>query len=249
VKFYSAGIKMQVKKRLIHIASELKVHAPFTVLGAVMGIAFMFVFRNISKGHAEILFGIFHPGHILLSAMVTASIFAVHLKKKKFMFVLVVAYFGSIGVATLSDSIVPYIGAKMFTLEVPTHDHGADEEHNDQCSDHGGHDQELHLGFLEHWYVVHIAAIIGILLGWFTPHSKCPHGAHVLLSTWASSAHILMNSSPSMTLPVIAEIFAILFIAVWLPCCISDIVFPLFFVDSDMATSGLCACHGGKKRS
>jgi hypothetical protein len=226
---------------------ELKAHAPFTIAGALVGVAFMIIFRNIDTEHAEVMFGIFHPGHIFLSAMVTASVFTIHLKKKKFLLVLVVAYVGSIGVATLSDSIVPYIGSKIFTLSIPTHDHGQDEEHTEQCQ--GEHDDELHLGFLEHWYVVHPAALIGILIGWFIPRSKCPHAAHVLLSTWASSAHILMNSNPAMTLPIIVEIFGILFIAVWLPCCISDIIFPLLFVDSDMAANGLCACHSHKKKN
>lgn len=239
---------MQAKERLKHIANELKAHAPFTLIGAVLGLAFMVVFRNIDKSHAKVLFGIFHPGHIFLSAMVTASVFSIHLKKKKFLFIIVVAYVGSIGVATLSDSIVPYIGSKIFTLEIPTHDHGTDEEHTEECSGHDGHESELHLGFLEQWYVVHPAALLGILLAWFVPRSKCPHAAHVLLSTWASSAYILMDSNPSMTLPIIMEIFGILFIAVWLPCCISDIVFPLLFADSDMAASGLCGCHGGGKR-
>ena len=240
---------MQAKERFKFIISELRSHAPFTVVGAAIGIAFMVVFRNIDKSHAELLFGIFHPGHIFLSAMVTASVFAIHLKKKKFLLVVAVAYVGSIGVATLSDSIVPYIGEKIFTLEIPTHDHGADEDHTEECTGHEGDDHELHIGFLEHWYVVHPAALLGILIGWFVPHSKCPHAAHVLLSTWASSAHILMNSNPSMTVPIIAAIFGILFIAVWLPCCISDLVFPLLFADSDMATSGLCACHGGSKKT
>lgn len=240
---------MQAKEKFKFIISELKAHAPFTVAGALVGIAFMILFRNIDKGHAEVLFGIFHPGHIFLSAMVTASVFAIHLKKKKFLLVVAIAYVGSIGVATLSDSIVPYIGGKIFTLEIPTHDHGEEEAHTEECTEHSGHNDELHIGFLEHWYVVHPAALLGILIAWFLPRSKCPHAAHVLLSTWASSAFILMNSNPSMTVPIIAEIFGILFIAVWLPCCISDIVFPLLFVDSDMATHKLCACHGGGKKS
>jgi hypothetical protein len=234
---------MQTKQKAILILQELKAHAPFTLAGAVLGVAFMIIFRNIDKAHAEVMFGIFHPGHILLSAMVTASVFAIHLQKKKILLIIVVAYVGSIGVATLSDSIVPYIGSKIFSLSIPTHNHAEEEEHSEECEA----EHELHLGFLEHWYVVHPAALIGILIAWFIPRSKCPHTAHVLLSTWASSAHILMNSNPAMTVPVIAEIFGILFIAVWLPCCISDIIFPLMFIDSDMAASGLCACHSHKK--
>lgn len=277
---------MKFKEKTLHILSELKTHAPFTLAGAAAGIAFMLIFRNIDKSKAELMFGIFHPAHVFLSAMVTASVFTVHYHKKKFIKILLVGYFGSIGVATLSDSIVPYIGEKLFSLDVPTHHHhhhdpegetaqavlDTSEEHSETAAaeehletaaadhhidsmheehEHDGHlhhehaTGQLHLGFVEEWYVVHPVAIFGIIIAWIIPRSKCPHAAHVLISTWASSAHILMNSSASLTAGTISQIFGILFIAVWLPCCISDIIFPLLFVDSDLAKTGMCACHSG----
>ena len=66
---------MVITEKLKHIAIELKGHAPFTILGALVGVVFMLIFKNISKPHANILFSIFHPGHVILSAMVTASLF------------------------------------------------------------------------------------------------------------------------------------------------------------------------------
>jgi hypothetical protein len=285
---------MKVKNKGLQVLDELKNHAPFTLLGAVAGIAFMIIFRNTQKEHAEVMFGIFHPAHVFLSAMVTASVFAVHYHKKQFIKILLVGYFGSIGVATLSDSIVPYIGEKIFSLDIPTHSHSHGHEDEHIIDEHGheaelhneniigehSHDTEdvivehniiehentehetlheedghhhsgagLHLGFVEEWYIVHPVAILGIILAWFIPTSKCPHAAHVLISTWATSAHILMNSHVSFTPGVLGQIFGILFLAVWLPCCISDIVFPMLFADSDLAKSGLCACHQHKKEN
>ena len=275
---------MNLKQKGIQILKELEHHAPFTLAGALAGLIFMFLFRNISKEHAHIMFSIFHPSHVFLSAMVTASVFAVHYYKKHFIKILLVGYFGSIGVATLSDSIVPYIGEKLFSLDIPTHahhhehehehdiineeehDHSADadgaiteehihehnlaeaatEEHKHAAeleADHEHEHAELHLGFIHEWYIVHPVAILGIILAWYIPKSKCPHAAHVLISTWASSAHILMFSNVSLTPGVIAQVFGILFIAVWLPCCISDIIFPMLFVDSELAKKGLCGCH------
>ena len=67
----SEGDTMMLEK-IRHIGAELKGHAPFTALGALAGIFFMLIFKDMSKPHASTLFSIFHPGHVVLSAMVTA---------------------------------------------------------------------------------------------------------------------------------------------------------------------------------
>lgn len=246
---------MPATERIRHIAAELKGHAPFTIFGAVMGIAFMFVFNAIGKPEPQTLFSIFHPAHVLLSAMVTASLFRIHENKKNILLIFVIGYFGSIGIATLSDCVVPYIGEKILGLEVPTHadihpsheegEHADHDEHAalENCTaDHDETSHDLHLGFIEEWYIVNPAAILGILIALFLPRSKCPHAAHVLLSTWASSAHILMNSTADISILMVGGIFVVLFIAVWLPCCVSDIVFPLLFVKSDLKLTIACIC-------
>ena len=55
------------------------------------------------------------------------------------------------------------------------------------------------------------------------------HPLHVLLSTWASLFHMTMALGENVTLLALAVIPAFLFLAVWIPCCTSDIVFPLLF--------------------
>ena len=57
-----------------------------------------------------------------------------------------------------------------------------------------------------------------------------PHAGHVLFSTWASLFHILMAMSVGLNWISYLVVFLFLFLAVWLPCCVSDIVFPLLFV-------------------
>jgi len=256
---------MPVPEKLRHILAELRGHAPFTIFGAVMGIVFMFAFNAIGKPSPHTLFAIFHPAHVLLSAMVTASLFRIHENKKNILMVFVIGYVGSIGIATLSDSVVPYIGENILGLEVPTHaDVHSGHNHQAGHDDHAGHSHaasescsaehsekkyDLHLGFIEEWYIVNPAAILGILIAFFMPRSKCPHAAHVLLSTWASSAHILMNSTGDVTLMMIGGIFVVLFIAVWLPCCVSDIIFPLLFVNSDLKLVSSCSCSHHKIHS
>jgi hypothetical protein len=223
---------MAVSGRLKQVLVELRAHSPFTLFGALTGIMLMLLFRNISHQASYRLFYIFHPAHVVLSAMVTASLFRLHEKTKSFLIVLIVGYVGSIGTATLSDSIIPFFGEDILGVVVPTeaavhshgHEAGADGEHNEKG---------LHIGFIEEWQIVNPAAFLGILIAYFLPRTKLPHAFHILISTWASAAHIMMNTNQPMTAVLVTGIFIVLFIAVWLPCCFSDIVFPMLLVKSD----------------
>jgi hypothetical protein len=243
--------RMSIREKLLHIGAELRGHAPFTAFGAIMGIIFMVIFRNLGKDHASVLFSIFHPGHVVLSAMVTASLFSIHREVKNFMLILVVGYVGSVGIATLSDSVIPYIGEGLLGLDVPAHAevHVHDEGGENDGDLEAGHGEpkvprqrKIHLGFIEEWYIVNPAAVLGVLIAYFLPRTKFPHAGHVLISTWASSSHILMNTQGDIALGTIAGIFVILFVAVWFPCCVSDIVFPLLFVKSDLKLTDVCVC-------
>lgn len=274
-----------VKDRLVSIGHELRQHAPFTLFGALTGIVCMFLFRNAGDRINLTLFQIFHPAHVFLSALVTVSLYKLRSGKTNFLLLAVVGYVGSIGVATLSDCVVPYFGDTILGVVVPahsqlhaghgheeedsvddpahpeagvheevqTHNHAVDDEHDHaeahaghdhaeeaathaaeapghDCSEHGG----IHFGFIEDWYLVNPAALLGILLAFWIPHeklhTKIPHAGHVLISTWASSFFVLMNTQLEMGAVFFLGMFVVLFIAVWLPCCISDIIFPILLV-------------------
>ncbi|MHC4543590.1 MAG: hypothetical protein ACYTDW_08435 [Planctomycetota bacterium] len=239
---------MSVKEKAKHILAELKGHAPFTLLGAVLGIGFMLVFRNISGGSRYTLFAIFHPAHVVLSAIVAASMFRLHAEKKRFVLVLAVGYFAAIGIATLSDIIIPHIGTELLGLNIPRHSQlhedettSTDEEHTVEAEEHEEHG--LHLGFIEDWYIVNPAALLGIFIAYFLPRTKIPHAGHILISTWASSSYLLMTVQSEITIGAVAGILATLFIATWVPCCVGDIIFPLLFVKSDIALAGPCPEH------
>lgn len=278
---------MESRSRFSHIWQEIVCHAPFTAGGAFAGIVFMLIFKNMGPATGERLFGIFHPAHVVLSAMVTTSLFALHSKKKNILSFLVVGYVGSVGIATLSDCVIPYLGEEIMGVRVPSHtalhEHGHEEgghseamegheghcleagivhegedhgqadgdydehdEHGEKLAGHEGRDHHhgygLHLGFIEEWYIVNPAAFLGIAIAWYLPRSRMPHAAHLLLSTWASTSHILMNTHTEITGMLLFGIFVVLFIAVWLPCCISDIVFPLLFIKGDIDVA--CRCGG-----
>ncbi len=195
------------------IAHELKNHAPFTALGAVIGIVVMVViiFANALPQVSQVshtVFYILHPLHIVLSAVVTTAMYKNHAQGKVRAMILI-GYFGSIAIATLSDSIIPYLGEVL--LDLPN--------------------RGIHIGFIEEWYIVNPAAFAGIAIGYWKPVTKLPHFGHVLISTWASLFHVIMALGETVSWLTYLVIFAFLFIGVWLPCCTSDIVFPLLFTD------------------
>ena len=192
------------------ILRELKSHAPFTLCGAVAGIVFMLIFKNIPRQVSHNIFYVLHPMHVVLSALVTASMYRLHTKSKKThkVLVLIIGYVGSVGIATLSDSIIPYAGEVMLGLP----------------------DRAIHLGFIEKWWLINPLAFMGIAIAFFRPNTKFPHLGHVLLSTWASLFHIMMAVNTGLNWLSYVTIIFFLFLAVWLPCCLSDIIFPLSFV-------------------
>ena len=191
------------------ILSELKSHAPFTALGALSGIALMAIVAaaHLSHGVSKALFDTLHPIHVLLSAQVTAAIY--HRYKGNLALTVVIGYVGSVGIGTLSDIVMPHLGGLLV----------------------GAHmDEHMHIGFIDRWYVVNPLALLGVAVAIWRPSTKLPHGGHVFISTWASLFYLTAHGHDTHWLPRLPAVFAVLFFAVWLPCCLSDIVFPLLFV-------------------
>ena len=229
------------------IVAELRDHAPFTLLGAGTGILAMLLFKGASTGVTFRLFQVFHPAHVILAASVTASLYRLHEKSKGFLAILLVGYIGAVGTATLSDCILPFYGETILGVSVPTevkvHGHAGGDQVADEHEIESGR-PDIHLGFVEEWYLVNPAAILGVLIAWWRPRTKFPHAGHILISTWASSFHILMNTHRELSALLLVGVFIVLFIAVWLPCCFSDIIFPMFFVRSRHLHVG---CHHDKE--
>ena len=69
----NSWIQDKMKQKLKPILVELKNHAPFTLFGALTGIICMLIFRNMEHETSRRIFYVFHPSHVLLSAIVTAS--------------------------------------------------------------------------------------------------------------------------------------------------------------------------------
>jgi len=198
------------------IATELVRHAPFTALGAATGIIIIviIIFGNALPQVSQVshtVFYIFHPLHVILSAVVTTAIYKKHGKGKIWLAILI-GYTGSIGIATISDSVIPYLGEML--LDLPN--------------------RGAHIGFIEEWQIVNPVALIGIAIGYWKPTTKFPHFGHVLISTWASLFHIIMALGTIVDVITLLVIFLFLFLAVWTPCCLSDIIYPLLFTGKSL---------------
>ena len=193
------------------ITRELLKHAPFTAFGAITGIIIVFWAVHFSQTTAEQMFYTLHPLHVVLSALATAGMYRLY--RGKGVAVILIGYIGSIGIATLSDSLVPYAGEILLQLPNPG----------------------LHIGFIEKWWLVNPLAFLGIAIAYWRPTTEFPHAGHVLLSTWASAFHIIMALGETVSWITLVFIGLFLFLSVWFPCCLSDIIFPLLFVSHKTA--------------
>jgi hypothetical protein len=192
------------------IAKELKEHAPFTAIGALTGIIItvIIVIGNVPSHVSNTIFHTLHPLHVLLSALVTTSMY-MRYRKGKIWGAILIGWTGSIGIATISDAMIPYLGGSLLHAQM-----------------------EFHVPFIEEWWI-NLLSLGGIAIGYWKQTTKIPHFGHVLLSTWASLFY-LMAFGTAEWIPLLPFIFLFLFLAVWLPCCTSDIIYPLLFVRKEL---------------
>ena len=161
---------------------------------------------GISQSLSYGAFHILHPAHLLLSSTVSAAVFRRH---GGALTAILVGILGALAICTLSDVLIPYLGGAAL-----------------------GASMELHLDiFLKPWLVfppaLAGAALGALLLRW----TRCPHAAHVMISTLASLFYLMAFPVGVVDwLPRLPLVFVVLFVAVWVPCCTSDVVFPHLFV-------------------
>lgn len=199
-----------------NMARELGRHAPYTAVGAAAGIIVMVavVCSGASRGVSEGVFYTLHPLHVLLSALATTSMYRRGGKGKLWLAALV-GYTGAIGVATVSDALIPFLGGGLLGAEMHFHLPFVDPD-------------PMPVIGIAKWIVVNSAAAAGIAIALVRPATRSPHLGHVLLSTWASLFGFTAFGDANW-LALAPLVFVFLFLAVWLPCCVSDIVYPLLW--------------------
>ena len=192
---------------LKRIAYELKRHAPFTTFGALTGIILMgiIILIRLSTETSHVIFHTLHPLHIVLSALVTTAMYRRY--RGSIAAAVGIGFVGSVAICSISDIVFPYLGGVLLGFPIT-----------------------LHVCFIEHPWLIIPSALAGIAIGLLWSQTRFPHAGHVLLSTYASLFYLTAFGAPADWLPLLLPIFPILFVAVWIPCCVSDIVFPLLFV-------------------
>ena len=207
--------------KLRNIVMELIAHLPFSIFG-VMGAILLMGFityiidslggevQNIQSHHVSVelsLFHVFHAMHVLISSVVTTAMFWKH-DTRNVLKAIVIGVVGSVGICILSDILIPYIGGIFLGTEM-----------------------NFHICLIEEVNLVWPFVIIGVLSGFavnkaFERSTEYSHSLHVFISSIASMLYLIgfgINDWMSM----ITGVFFVTLIAVVLPCCLSDIVFPM----------------------
>lgn len=210
-------MKIDKNNKLGHIWDELRHHVPFTAFGTSIALILLGVLTVIlspSKAamseYGHELFHVFHPVHILFSATATTAMFWRY--ERRVFKAVIIGLVGSIGICGLSDVFFPFLGGTVVGIEM-----------------------EFHWCLIEHPQIVLPFAIFGVLIGLASTnmvHGRSPtvfsHSSHVFISTMATMFY-LMAFGFTEWIPHIAETFLIIFLGVTIPCCTSDIIFPLLF--------------------
>lgn len=203
-----------MNKTLKLLKHELAHHLPFTLFATVAGFALVLLIQFLLKiSISESAFEILHPLHVIVSGAASAAIF--HRYKKNFTLAVIVGMISAITIGTFSDILLPYFGALVF-----------------------GFKPEFHLPAIEEPLIILGAALIGSVSGIYAKLTKLPHSLHVFLSVFASLFYLIAFTGMLSLFHLILAVI-IVSIAVVIPCCISDILIPFFFLGKKI---NQCAC-------
>ena len=207
--------------KMKYVFVELADHLPFSIFGVAVGMvvvgmmtffAVLLQAEEILPEAAEEIFHVLHPVHILFSALASTAMFWKHEKRR--LKASLVGFFSSILICGVSDILIPFFGGMLI-----------------------GEQMHFHLCLLKHPGLVIPFALVGVCAGLFVnrsvEHSTIySHSAHVLISSMASLLYLISFGVMEWT-HMIGGVFMITIIAVMIPCCASDIAFPVLCVHRD----------------
>ncbi len=167
------------------------------------------------NGFALPLFHLFHPVHMFFSAAATTAMFWRF--DRRLVKAITIGVLGAVGVCGVSDIIMPYMSQfVLVTLgglkaEQPLH---------------------LHICLIEHPALVLPFAAIGVVVGLTAAvaverSTLFSHSLHVFSSTMASIFYLIGPFGRTAWVDDLGMVFLLIVLAVMIPCCISDIIFPL----------------------
>lgn len=206
------------------IKAELMEHLPYSIFGTIVGMllaGIVTIGGRLAEALPETMeevchsiFHIFHPVHMLLSATATTAMF--YRREQRTLKAAAVGLVGAVGVCGISDVIMPYLsGVLLFSRETA----------------HGHHAMHFHWCVVEHPWVVLPFAAAGIAIGltaarYIQKTTFYSHSAHVLVSS-AASIFYLIGYGLTDWISHMGYVLVVITAAVIIPCCFSDILFPL----------------------
>lgn len=206
-----------MKQRWDVIVEEFAHHLPFTIVGSLLAMVSLWWFgmQQLDHGRTDMLvvqsrsmFHLFHPLHLCLSAIATTSLF--WRRERHVGRAVAVGTLGAILPCGFSDYIFPYLGGRLL-----------------------GQAMELHMCVVDHPQLFFPFLALGIIGGFWaeervTGSHLFSHGAHVFVSSAASLIYLVSFGFTAWMTDVrlLFPTFLIIVLAVWIPCCISDIVVP-----------------------
>lgn len=206
------------------LALEFAHHLPYTIISSLiaMGAVWMWGSAQLPSHSAagwtaqgQWSFHILHPLHICLSAIATTSVFWRY--ERRLVKALLVGFFGTLIPCGLSDYVFPFIGGRML-----------------------GQRMALHICLVDHPMVILPFLLLGMLGGLlfeerFAGSSVFSHAAHVFVSSLASLLYLVSFGFTGWLADtqLVFPVFLVVVIAVWIPCCLSDIAVPIGVVHHD----------------
>jgi hypothetical protein len=161
---------------------------------------------------AHHFFHLFHPAHMLFSAAATTAMFCRY--ERRFLKAILVGLIGAVGICGVSDIVMPHASLLLLGVSPPWH----------ICV---VKNPEMVLPFALIGSAVGLAAAGGVVRSTIISHSL-----HVLMSTMASIFYMVGPLGVVAWIDRIGVVFLFVVLAVMVPCCLSDIVFPMLMSKS-----------------
>jgi hypothetical protein len=158
------------------------------------------------------LFHLFHPMHMLFSAAATTAMFWRY--ERRVLKAMIIGIIGAVGVCGVSDIVIPQLSLSILGKSLP-----------------------WHICLIQHPQLVLPFAAVGVIIGLTAAQSVSRstflwHSLHVFSSTMASIFYLIGPFGRLGWIDSIGIVFVFIVVAVMVPCCFSDIGFPLLLVRS-----------------
>jgi hypothetical protein len=166
-------------------------------------------------GFSRPLFHLFHPVHMFFSAAATTAMFWRY--ERRLVKAVLIGILGAVGVCGVSDILMPY-ASQLLLVTLGKLDPGTP--------------LRIHICIVHHPDLVVPFAIIGVAVGLSAAmvierSTLFSHSLHVFSSTMASIFYLIGPFGRTGWFDLLGLVFLLVVLAVMIPCCVSDIIFPL----------------------